>query len=61
MSIKQLIEKYENDTLEHLLRKLYLEENLNIPQIAERLSVSVGWVHKQLNELQINKQKNIWK
>lgn len=61
MGIKELIEKYEKDSLENILRRLYIDEDLSIAEISKELEISVGSVHQWLADYQITKQKKMWK
>lgn len=60
MSIKDLIEKWENRSIKDVLLDKYIEQDMTIPQIANDLGVSVGIVHKWLKEEGIDKHKNLW-
>lgn len=61
MSIKDLIEKWENRSIKEILLDKYIEQDLTIPQIADELGVSVGIVHKWLKDEGIDKHKNLFK
>ena len=61
MGIKEIIEKYEGDTVENILKRKYIDEDMSILEISRDLSVSVGKIHQWLSEYQIIKQKNLWK
>lgn len=61
MGIKELIEKYEKDSLENILRRMYIDEDLTIVEISRNLEVSVGTIHQWLSKFQITKQKKMWK
>ena len=60
MSVRDLVERLENKPIRELLTELYLDKDMTISEIAKRLGVSVGIVHKWLKEEGINKQKNIF-
>jgi len=61
LSLKRVIERWKGVSLEHLLRSLYIEKNLSMDDIAKELSVSIGVVHRWLNQYGISKQKELWK
>lgn len=60
MSVRDLIEKWENRSIKDVLLDKYIEQDMTIPQIANDLGVSVGIVHKWLKEEGIDKHKNLW-
>ena len=60
MSVRDLIEKWENRSIKDVLLDKYIEQDMTIPQIASDLGVSVGIVHKWLKEEGIDKHKNLW-
>ena len=61
VGIKEIIEKYEGDTVENILKRKYIDEDMSILEISKDLNVSVGKIHQWLSEYQIIKQKNLWK
>ena len=61
MGIKEIIEKYEGDTVENILKRKYIDEDMSISESSKDLDVSVGKIHQWLSEYQIIKQKNLWK
>jgi len=44
-----------------LLNKLYITENLSMPEIAEKLNISETTIFRNLKDYDINKDKSIWK
>lgn len=60
MSIQALIEKIEKEPLEDVLRRLYIERDMSMHQVAEELCVSVGLVHKWLHDFSITKNYYLW-
>lgn len=61
MSLKKVVERWQGERIDDLLRRLYIENDMSIPEIAKELSISVGVVHSWLHEYEINKQPDLWK
>ena len=61
MSLREVIEVWQGEPLEPLLWRLYIKEDMTMPEIADYLHVSKGVVHKWLHEFGINKQPELWK
>jgi DNA-binding transcriptional regulator YiaG len=50
----------EELTFREILRRLYVDQNMSIKQVAEKLHVGVGTVHKWLKDEKIAARKMIW-
>ena len=61
MSLKAVIEKWRGKDVESLLRDMYITQNMSMDEISKELSISIGIVHRWLNEYGISKQKCLWK
>lgn len=61
MSLKTVIERWQGVPVKELLYDLYVKQNMSMDEVAEHLSISIGIVHKWLNEYGISKQKCLWK
>ena len=60
MSIKMVLEAWKGKPLDVLLRELYVDQNMNMKEVADSLHISVGMVHKYLTEYGIFKVDNLW-
>ena len=60
MSLQKVIETWQGKPLDELLIELYIDEDLTIKEVAERLSISVGVVHNYLRKFNIDKQTKLW-
>lgn len=60
MGIQEIIEAWKGETLEELLRDMYIEKDMSIRDISKELFISVGMVHAYLHKFSICKQNDMW-
>ena len=53
--VDRLLEKFYGKPVRTILYDLYIKQNMTMKEVAEELSVSVGWVNKRIREYNLYK------
>lgn len=53
--VERLLERIYNKPTRDILYELYIKKDMNIRQVAEELTVSVGWISSALRKYNIYK------
>ena len=59
MGLVEVIEAWKEEPIEDILKRMYIQKDMTIREIAEELHISIGTVCNLLRELHINNKEGI--